>query len=272
MGSIVRQRNVEVAREAFPAEYAPAAGFQLPSETRVYVVGMLKGGVGKTRLSMLIAFFLAMLGFRVVFIDADSTSQSGHLWKTRVENSEEVPGQKLPFELVAYPLDDLDRKIDEFRNRGDVDYVICDIGGGNTNAFMAAVRRASKLVIPIGADQSEVDRLAPTRLAALGAAAMSTVGGCEIYVAFNKVDRRRKKADKFREQLERTDQEGGAYPLCGTEIPQLAAYADAYGQLIDYFDFEREFEMLDYLLHETGIWEFERLVQFFEMDDEEVGV
>ncbi|MER7688695.1 ParA family protein [Streptomyces sp. NPDC097610] len=268
MGTIVRQRNVEAAREVFPEEYAPAESFRPPNQTRVYVVGMLKGGVGKTRLSMLIAFFLAMLGFRVVFIDADSTSQSSHGWKTRVEGAK----KELPFEMVAYPLDDLDRKIDEYRNRGDVDYVICDIGGGNTNAFMAAVRRASKLIIPIGADQSEVDRLAPTRLAALGAAAMSTVGGCEIYVTFNRIDRRRKKADKFREQLEKPDTEGGAYPLCGTEIPQLAAYADAYGQLIDYFDFEREFEMLDYLLHETGIWEFQRLVKFFEMDDEEVEV
>lgn len=267
MSTIVRQRNLEAARGGFSVEYAPAGDFELPGgETRVYVVGMLKGGVGKTRLSMLTAFFLAMLGFRVVFIDADSTSQSSHGWKTRVE----MGGLKLPFEMIPYPLDDLDRKIDEYRNRGDVDYVICDIGGGNTNAFMAAVRRARKLIIPIGADQSEVDRLYPTRMAAQGASSMSTVGGCEIYVAFNRIDRRRKKSDKFREELENEEQEGGAYPLCFTEIPQLAAYADAYGELIEDFDFKREFEMFDYLLHETGIWEFERLVEEFEDDAEKV--
>ncbi|MET9934813.1 MULTISPECIES: ParA family protein [unclassified Streptomyces] len=269
MSTIIRQRNLEAAKgDDFPYEHRPAEGFELPNgETRVFVVGMLKGGVGKTRLSMLMAFFLAMLGFRVVFIDADSTSQSSHLWKTRVE----MKGKKLPFEMIPYPLDDLDRKIDEYRNRGDVDYVICDIGGGNTNAFMAAVRRAKKLIIPIGADQSEVDRLNPTRMAAQGASMMSAVGGCEIYVAFNRIDRRRKKSALFREELEKAAQEGGAYPLCFTEIPQLSAYADAYGELIEHFDF-REFEMLDYLMHEVGIWEFERLVAEFEDDDEEEKV
>ncbi|WP_328973899.1 ParA family protein (plasmid) [Streptomyces sp. NBC_01310] len=271
MSTIVRQRNLEAAKGGdFPIAHTPAEGFELPNgETKVFVVGMLKGGVGKTRLSMLMAFFLAMLGFRVVFIDADSTSQSAHLWKTRVEGQ----GQKLPFDMIPYPLDDLDRKIDEYRSRGDVDYVICDIGGGNTNAFMAAVRRARKLIIPIGADQSEVDRLNPTRMAAQGASTMSTVGGCEIYVAFNKIDRRRKKkSNQFRSVLEGEAQEGGAYPLCFTEIPQLAAYADAYGHLIDDFDFQGEFEMLDYLLHETGIWEFKRLVEEFEDDEERVEV
>ncbi|MFF1714364.1 ParA family protein [Streptomyces sp. NPDC058268] len=272
MNTVVRQRNLEAAEGgevSYPTDCAPAPGFT-PSrgQALVYVIGTLKGGVGKTRLSMLIAFFLAMLGFRVVFIDADSTSQSSSSWKKRVVANK----QKLPFEVLPYPLDDLDEKIDEIRERGDVDYIICDIGGGNSTAFAAAIRRAHKLLMPIGADQSEVDRLGPTRSSALGASSMSTVGGCEMFVAFNRIDRRRKQANRFRPFLEEPNQEHGAYPLCFTEIPQLAAYADAYGTLVDSFDFKTEFVNLDYLLHETGIWEFERLVEEFEdePEDEEV--
>ncbi|MFE3631540.1 ParA family protein [Streptomyces goshikiensis] len=278
MNTVVRQRNLEAAKGGedqpnYPAEHAPASTFT-PSRGQafVYVIGTLKGGVGKTRISMLIAFFLAMLGFRIVFIDADSTSQSSSTWEQRVLGAK----KKLPFEVLAYPLDDLDKKIDQIRARGDVDYIICDIGGGNSNAFTAAIRRAHKLIMPIGADQSEVDRLGPTRASALGASSLSTVGGCQMFVAFNKIDRRRKQADKFRPFLEDPTQEFGAYPLCFTEIPQLSAYADAYGTLVESFDFKNEFVNLDYLLHETGIWEFERLVEEFdeeaEPESEEVSV
>lgn len=276
MNVLVRQRNLEAAEGGgepdYPVEHAPAAGFT-PSRGQgwVYVVGTLKGGVGKTRLSMLIAFFLTMLGFRVVFIDADSTSQSSSTWQKRVRSTKRPDGtpQEMPFEVIPYPLDDLDAKIDEIRERGDVDYIICDIGGGNSTAFQAAIRRAHKLLMPIGADQSEVDRLGPTRSSALGASALSTVGGCQMFVAFNRIDRRRKQANKFRPHLENPNQEHGPYPLCFTEIPQLSPYADAYGTLVESFDFKNDFVNLDYLLHETGMWEFERLVEEFEDDENE---
>ncbi len=283
MTNIVSQRTPR-SRKGGPDDpsHAPAPGFEVApgGVAQVVVFGMLKGGVGKTRLAMLTAFFLAMLNHRVLVINADSSSQTADGWKQRVEaatDDEGNPlGQEMPFEVLTYARDDLAKVIDQRRASGQYDIIICDVGGANTMALVNAAKEANKLIMPCGPEQGEVDRLEPTREMALAGAMRSRVGGCDLYVVFNKVDGRRNgQSAEFRSALEDPDVNGedGPYPLAYTEIPIRAAYADSYGTLCDTFRFdERNYHQLDYLMHELGIYEFARLVKEFAGSPEDEAV
>lgn len=202
-----------------------------PEDIQIYAVGALKGGTGKTRIAMLIALILAVVfGRRVVYFDADSASQTSSKWPGKAI----ARGFKWPFEVIRHPFETLDEEIDKVRARADVDYIIIDVGGGNVGAFLAAVRRTHKLIVPLCPDEGDLEQAPQTREAAFMAAARNTVGGCVMYYVLSRCENSRDKTDA-RDQLLNEDPEvngaDGAYPLLDTDIPMLVAYKRAYGRI-----------------------------------------
>ncbi|MFD7509999.1 ParA family protein [Streptomyces sp. NPDC059853] len=196
---------------------------------QVLVVGALKGGVAKSRFSVLSALYLASLGYRVHLIDADTISQTTHKWQRRVKKAvaaaEETGERVRPWpETVTvsrHPFDDIDDHIGE-KQEG-VDHLIADVGGGLRSVFESALRRAHRLVVPIGADSSETEQMPATWQSAKAAARDSVVGGFEAFVLLSRTDHGTTLPREAREEL------AGAYPLCDNELRKNVAYQRAYG-------------------------------------------
>lgn len=214
---------------SIPEPSGPPSQETLQAGPLVYVVGALKGGTGKTRLAMLIALVLAVVfGKRIVFFDADSASQTSSKWPLKAQQR----GYTWPFEVIRHPFETLDERIDEVRARGDVDYIIVDVGGGNVGAFLAAVRRAHKLLVPLCPDEGDLEQAPQTREAALMAAGRNTVGGCFMYYVLSRCENSRDKVDARMQLLdEEHNGEDGPYPLLDTDIPMLVAYKRAFGRI-----------------------------------------
>ncbi|MBD2829876.1 AAA family ATPase [Streptomyces globisporus] len=198
-------------------------------ETRVIATGALKGGTGKTRLAKLIALFLAVvLGRKVVMFDADSASQTSSKWPEKAKMRGYFPW---PFEVIRHPFADLDAEIDKVKARGDVDDIVVDVGGGNYECFLAAVRRVNILLIPLCPDEGDTEQAPQTRQAVFMGAALNNTGKpLSMYFVLSRCENSNDRVDA-RERLLKEDQEGGPYPLLDTEIPMLVAYKRTYGRI-----------------------------------------
>lgn len=199
------------------------------ADGEVDVVGTLKGGVGKTRLAMLAALKLAADGLDVHFVDGDSVSQTGNDW---AKDYTRATGKAFPVQVTRHPFDDVDELVAELRQKHD--RVVVDVGGGNAAVFTAALRYARRLVVPIGADPSEVRRLASTWKAAQLAGADSAVGGFDASVLLSRTDHQTTLPAEYREILTSgQDPVSGArlpvYPLLMAEMRKRVAYQRAYG-------------------------------------------
>lgn len=216
---------------SIPEPSGPPPAEARPTTTKVIAVGALKGGTGKSRLAMLTALLLAtVFGEEVAFFDADSASQTSSKWPAKATQR----GFKWPFEVIRYPFETLDEQVDQVLARGDVDYIIIDVGGGNVAAFLAAVRRAHKLLVPLCPDEGDIEQAPQTREAAFMAASRNTMGGCEMYYVLSRAENSRDK-DDARASLLNEDPAwngpDGAYPLLDTDIPALVAYKRAFGRI-----------------------------------------
>ncbi|MGW0491169.1 nucleotide-binding protein [Streptomyces olivaceus] len=207
----------------------PSVETAATKEARVIAVGVLKGGTGKTRLAKLIALFLAIvLGRKVVMFDADSASQTTSKWRDKARLRGYFPW---PFEIIRYPFAELDKEIDKVKARGDVDDIVVDVGGGNYECFLAAVRRVNILLVPLCPDEGDTEQAPQTREAVFMGAALNNTGkALSMYYVLTRCENSNDRIDA-RERLLNEDQEGGAYPLLDTEIPARVAYKRAYGRI-----------------------------------------
>ncbi|MFB6955380.1 ParA family protein [Streptomyces niveus] len=199
------------------------------ADAEVNVAGALKGGVGKTRFAMLAALRLATVeGEDVHFIDGDSVSQTGNDWfKDYVRDT----GKEFPIQVTRHPFDDLDELVADLRPKHD--RIIIDVGGGNPSVFAAALTFAKKLIVPIGADPSEIRRLRSTWKAAQTAAADNEVGGFDAWVLLSRTDHSTSLPGEYRQMLtsgrdELSGRELPVYPLLTAEMRKRVAYQRAY--------------------------------------------
>lgn len=212
-----------------PSPVAPADD-RIHTETQIYAVGALKGGTGKSRLAMLIALVLhVVFGKRVVVFDADSGSQTGSNWPVK------AMARKYPWklEVIRHPFETLHEEIDKVVARGDVDYIVIDVGGGNVGAFQSAVRRAHKLIVPLCPDEGDLEQAPKTRDAAFMGASLSPYG-CAFYYLLNRCEQGSRDKDDSREILlynDPDDPKQEPYPLLDTDIPQRTAYKRAFGRI-----------------------------------------
>jgi cellulose biosynthesis protein BcsQ len=218
---------------------------------KVEVVGGLKGGIGKTRLAMLAALWLATVeGEDVHVICGDKVSQTAYDWFKDYERARaatpDMPA--FPVQVTRHPFDDVDELIAELRKKHD--HVVVDVGGGDVAVLAAALKWADRLFVPVGADPSDARRLRPTWKAAEMASAQSEVGGFDAWVLLSKTNHSTTLPREYRRILTGLDPETGeklppdatgkeamAYPLLEAEMRYRVAYARAYGTLpTDFLD------------------------------------
>ncbi|MEU9405619.1 ParA family protein [Streptomyces sp. NPDC048281] len=127
-------------------------------------VGMLKGGTGKTTMTIFLALYLSLtLGLKVLVIDTDDNSQSVDNWLKVRENRQE----KIPFDVTTYDAKDktedapeLDDIIDSFREGYDV--IIVDSGGAGKEAYWELCQSANLVLLPFAPSGFEWNRIPPT--------------------------------------------------------------------------------------------------------------
>ncbi|MCD9145887.1 ParA family protein [Streptomyces albireticuli] len=218
---------------------------------RVTVCGKLKGGTGKTRLAKMIAMYMAVVEKRKThLIDGDSVSQTTWDWK---QDYERATGKPYPITVTRHPFEDINDHIRELE--ADNDEIVIDIGGGNAVAFGAALERAHRLFVPVGADPSEVRRLPATWKAATSAAALSEVGGLQTWVVLSRTDHQTAMPGQYRDMLTSGENNQFVYPVMQAEMVKRVAYQRAYGTVPTISDFRRLYPDVGQVLEEAGMIE-----------------
>ncbi|TDD64766.1 ParA family protein [Jiangella aurantiaca] len=183
----------------------------------VIVVGMLKGGSGKTTTAMFTGLTYAQRGRRVLLLDGDQTSQSAYDWSQLAA----AAGEPLPFTVERYPFEDIAAHIDRARTEWDV--VIVDAGGGSATYLEEAVSAADLLLIPTAPAAADTRRLAATLASATRGADRNSRGVSAVMVMV-RADHRTGQPASWRDQLV-----ADGHTLAATDIRDLVLYSDAYG-------------------------------------------
>lgn len=186
----------------------------------VIVVGMLKGGSGKTTSAMFMALAYSLRDRRVLVLDGDQTSQSAYDWSRLAE----AGGEPLPYPVERYPFEDIADHIRQIRE-AEYDVVIVDAGGGSATYLEEAVSAADLVFIPLapaGADARRID--ATLASATRGADRNRNAEGVAAVVVLVRADRRTGQPAAWRTQLEADD-----HNLAKTEIGDYVLYSDSYG-------------------------------------------
>jgi len=129
--------------------------------TAVIVVAALKGGVGKTTISMLMAIRYAIAGLRVLYVDADPSSQSGSSWAEDAEKS----GYPLPITCEHWPHNKVGKNVNAVKD--DYDIVIVDAGGDAAGVLGSAMAAATFLMLVTTANRADYIRIMPTLQASI---------------------------------------------------------------------------------------------------------
>ncbi|MFG2943325.1 ParA family protein [Streptomyces sp. NPDC048282] len=200
----------------------------------VIVVGMLKGGTGKTTTAWFIALYYAVvLGLPTLLLDADATSQSAYDWFKVAQ----AAGFEIPENLVVerYPFDDIAEYI--HAKRAEFGAIVVDAGGGSARIFHEAVTEANLLLVPVAPTKIERRKLVATFDEAERAAARNA-RGVTAHVVMVKADDRtslpRNAKDKL---LDPVKGEGigpdrdEAFPLADTTIHSWVHYMEAFGEI-----------------------------------------
>lgn len=188
---------------------------------RVWLFGMLKGGVRKTTSTMFTAFELAARnpGVDVLVVDADPGTQGGSEWGTRVY----AAGGELPchFAQWTHGLGLLAPYVADQVKRTGARRVLVDVGGELDQVLGQAASIADRVIVPVGPEAAELARVEPT-WSVLAKFNRTPVAG----VLLNKVPRVREGSSvAARDALV-----AAGYQVYDTEIPRLMdPYVTAFG-------------------------------------------
>ncbi|MGW5582976.1 ParA family protein [Streptomyces sp. NPDC003857] len=200
----------------------------------VIVVGMLKGGTGKTTSAWFIALYYAVvLDLPTLLLDADATSQSAYDWFKVAQ----AAGFEVPENLVVerYPFDDIAEYVRA--KRAEFGAIVVDAGGGSARIFHEAVTEANLLLVPVAPTKIERRKLVATFDEAERAAARNE-HGVTAHVVMVKADDRTSLPSRAKDQLlDPAEGEGigpdrdEAFPLAETTIHSWVHYMEAFGEI-----------------------------------------
>ncbi|MET7303588.1 ParA family protein [Embleya sp. NPDC005575] len=190
-----------------------------PPIVRTVVVGLLKGGTGKTTTAWFIALWYALQGYKVKLLDADPVSQTAYSWYVKARKR----GYTVPIEVERYPYADIATYIDTCLE--DHDVVVVDVGGGSPDLLMDAVSRAQLVVLPVSPAEADEERV-PATLQAAEAGAGRNPGQVLATIVLTKADHRTSLPAEARKEL--TD---ANLPLAKTEISAWTHYIRAMGHI-----------------------------------------
>ncbi|MYX29717.1 ParA family protein [Streptomyces sp. SID8381] len=198
----------------------------------VVVVGMLKGGAGKTTSAVFIALYYAVvLGVRTLLLDADAISQSAYDWFKVAQ----AAGFEIPENLVVerYPFDDIAEYIRA--KRSEFGAIVVDAGGGSARISHEAVTEANRLIVPLAPTKIERRKLVATFEEAERAAARNE-RDVTAHVVLVKADDRTSLPRKAKDDLLNPpkgeglgEDRDGPFPLAETVIHSWVYYMEAFG-------------------------------------------
>jgi len=169
----------------------------------------LKGGTGKTTSAVYLAHMLADEG-RTMLVDADPQG-SALSWS-------EAAGA-LPFPVVALPVNNLHRQLDQLAQG--YDHVVIDTPPGHVAIVTSALRAAELVIVPVQPTVLDVDRLNATMELATEVAALND--RLIIRVLLTRVRRGTRSRRDLRDVLTED------VTVLATEIPQREAIGLAAG-------------------------------------------
>lgn len=175
------------------------------------VVG-LKGGVGKSSLSALLAQAAARTGRNVLLVDADPQSSV-------VSWAEDAAGLGDDVTVVALPTTRLDRELRRLAAPFDTVVIDTPPGRGELGIVNAALRASDLALVPMAPTMVELDRLRPTL-------AHAEEQGVPAVVVLNRARAGTRSTREVVEALAELDD----VPVLDTVVPLAERIAGAYGR------------------------------------------
>ena len=172
--------------------------------TRIAFVSK-KPGVGKSTQAVLMAVKLAHQGYRVAFVDGDSSSQSAYGWYEKAEQK----GEPLPFRMIREPHEGIvEATYKEFAD-DEIDVLIYDIQGSDVPVTMAVTKDVTAAIIVTTTSKFDFEHVPASQsilIAGLAEYERLTPRGkpsIPLLLQFSRVDKRRStsKIDLLTEQF-----------------------------------------------------------------------
>lgn len=203
-------------------------------EAFVVVIGMLKGGTGKTTSAWFIALYYAVvLGVKTLLLDADAISQSAYdWWKEAKAAGFEIPEN---LHVERYPFEDIAEYIRE--KRTEFGAIVVDAGGGSAKLFHEAITEADRLIVPVAPTKIERRKLVATFEEAERAAARNS-RVVTAHLVLVKADSRTSLPRTAKDKLLNPEEGEGIgpercdpFPLTETAISMWVHYMEAFGEI-----------------------------------------
>lgn len=205
-------RHGETVATIVPGIAAPQQPTTAP---RIIALTSLKGGVGKTTLTMHLAAAIARESDRVIVLDADE-EVSAYRWQQHAQAQEIM----LPFRVIAAERNTLMRQARELAKTGHV--VLIDTPPNNREILKSAATVADVVLVPVLPAGLDVDRLATTLELLNDLEAALPV--FHYAVVLNRFDARKGMAHEANLAL-------NEQPRLETVIRSLSAYEKVFGQM-----------------------------------------
>jgi len=186
---------------------------------KVIAIGGLKGGVGKSTMSIYVALVYAVhYGLRVLLVDADPLSQTAYDWHRLAKKK----GDPLPFAIETWPHARVGERVLE--DTDDYDVVVIDCGGESSDIFGSAVAACDQVLFVTSPRKAEMRRIKGSLDGALSAAKdAGRLAQIDAKVAFTRV----KNSRGSHNEAARDKVRDAGYDLLEAEIPDLVDYEDA---------------------------------------------
>lgn len=217
---------------SYPSTVAvPATALQTRPEPEMLrlMVGMIKGGSGKSTTAWMMLCELAKRGYRAIGVDADPSSQTLSDWyRTSIAN-----GYTVPFEVISWPspvglVDGVRKAADERRANA----VVIDVGGDGDAIFDQAAVYSDELLIPTAPTPPEMRRLPATFTAAARVHALSPIAPQVLLV---RTTTRARDEQNARDWLANVELPGGGtgLPVLDARVPYTVTIPRLFGHVVD---------------------------------------